>query len=56
MLCVCVGAQLNSLFAEIKEEAFDGDSSTSSVLQIAVFTQCVSVPSRALVCSTALSE
>lgn len=45
-----------SLFAEIKEEGFYKASTTSSVLQIAVFTQeCESLLSCALVCSAALS-
>lgn len=39
-----------SLFAEIKEEGFYKASSTSSVLQIAIFTQCVWVCLRVPLC------
>lgn len=41
LMCLHGRSVEQSLFAEIKEEGFYKASSISSVLQIAVFTQCV---------------
>lgn len=57
LMCLFWHCVKQSLFANIKEEGFSKASSTSSVLQIAVFTQSVRVCLPCgFVCSAALFQ